>query len=45
MLKGLKKFLYLTGDVGYVGIGATIIYCGAGIMKWAFDEMKTDLKH
>ena len=44
MLKGLKKTLDLIGDMGLAGIGATIIYCGASVMKGAFDDLKTNLK-
>ena len=44
MLKKLKKFLYCIGDVAYVGIGATIIYCGVKISKWAFNELENEFK-
>ena len=30
--------------VTYVGIGATIIYCGVKISKWAFNELKNEFK-
>ena len=44
MLKKLDKFLCCIGDVAYVGIGATIIYCGVKISKWAFNELENEFK-
>ena len=44
MLKKLDKFLCCIGDVSYVGIGATIIYCGVKISKWAFNELENEFK-
>ena len=44
MLKKLDKFLRCMGDMSYAGIGATIIYCGVKISKWAFNELENDFK-
>ena len=44
MLKKLNKFLCCTGCVGYVGLGSTIIYCGAKICKWGLTELENDIK-
>ena len=43
MLKKLTKFLCCAGCVSYVGIGSTIIYCGAKICKWGLTELENDI--
>lgn len=44
MQKVLKKILYLSGDITYVGIATTIIWYGVKLSKWAFNEFETDLR-
>ena len=44
MQKVLKKFLFLSGDISYVGIAATIIWYGIKLSKWALNEFETDLQ-
>lgn len=44
MLKLVDKFLSSAGCVGYVGIGTTIMYAGAKIIKFGINELKTELK-
>ena len=44
MLKKLNKFLCCAGCIGYVGLGSTIIYCGAKICKWGLTELENDIK-
>lgn len=44
ILKLVDKFLSSAGCVGYVGIGTTIMYAGAKIIKFGINELKTELK-
>lgn len=44
MLKLVDKFLSSAGCIGYVGIGTTIMYAGAKIIKFGINELKTELK-
>ena len=44
MLKKVGKFFILSGDVAYVGIGATIMYVGSKILKLSFENLEADLK-
>lgn len=44
MQKVLKKFLLLSGDIGYMGMASIIIWYGMKLSKWALDEFETDLQ-
>ena len=44
MLKKIDKLLTLSGDIGMIGISATIVYVGACMIKGAFNELKKDFK-
>ena len=41
----IKKILYCIGDVGYVGIGGTIVYLGTKLIKWSLTELEKDFKN